>query len=364
MRGGQKSAAAVRQNRTSPDFDKKGEKKSCRIRGNYVTLQHAKHKSQSSHTNRYMKDTIIEACSEALHQIHTRQFWKEFIIMTLGMLIAAIAVDYFLVPAKLVIGSTSGIAIVVAELMEAIGLPTRVSICLTVINSFLLLVSFIFLGRDFGAKTVYASLIIGPMVEFCEWILPYAQLIEPGNTSIMGDPWLDSLCFVLILGISQSILFSINGSTGGLDIVAKMANKFLHMEMGTAVTIVGFAASATSIAINPLRIVIIGLIATWINGLVVDYFMAGITRRIRLCIVTDTPEPILQYILHDMNRGCSIYSTKGGYTGEEHTELQTYLQKNDLPRLMAFIRKNDLKVFITASNVNVNFLGDKTKEPN
>lgn len=276
--------------------------------------------------------------------------------MTLGMFIAAIAVDYFLVPAKLVIGSTSGIAIVVTELIEGIGLPARLSVVLTIINSGLLLLSLIFLGKDFGAKTIYASLIIGPMVDLCEWLVPYASLLEPGQSSLMGDPWLDSLCFVLILGISQSILFSINGSTGGLDIVAKMCNKFLHIEMGTAVTIVGIAASATSIAINPFKIVIIGIIATWINGLVVDYCMAGLSRKMRVCIVTDTPDEILQYILHDMNRGCSIYTTKGGYTGQEHTELQTYLYKSDMERLMKFIRENNYKVFITATSINVTFL--------
>lgn len=308
-------------------------------------------------------ENIKQICLDGLRQLKTFQFWKEFFIMTLGMLIAAVAVDYFLVPAKLVIGSTSGIAIVLTELLEAMGMPAKLSVVLTIVNSALLLISFIFLGRDFGAKTIYASLIIGPMVDFCEWVYPYANLLtEAGQTSVMGDPWLDSLCFVLILGISQSILFTINGSTGGLDIVAKMANKYLHLEMGTAVTIVGFAASATSMAINPAKIVIIGLIATWINGLVVDYFMAGLTRKMRVCIVTDNPDPILNYILHDMDRGCSIYTTKGGYTGEEHTELQTYLHKDDLSHLMTFIRKNNFKVFVTASSVNVTFLSDSQPE--
>lgn len=307
--------------------------------------------------------SIKQLCTDGLHTLTTFQFWKEFFIMTLGMFIAAIAVDYFLVPAKLVIGSTSGIAVVATELINAMGIPIRLSLCLTIINSLLLLVSFIFLGKDFGAKTIYASLIIGPMVDFCEWVYPYANLLtEAGQTSVMNDPWLDSLCFVLILGVSQSVLFTINGSTGGLDIVAKMANKYLRLEMGTAVTIVGFAASATSVAINPAKIVIIGLIATWINGLVVDYCMAGLTRKMRVCIVTDEPDPILNYILHDMDRGCSIYTTKGGYTGETHTELQTYLHKNDLEHLMKFIRKNDFRVFVTASSVNVTFLSDKATE--
>lgn len=308
-------------------------------------------------------ETIKSIFHDALRQFGTRLFWKEFIIMTLGMFVAAIAVDYFLVPAKLVIGSTSGIAIVANELLTGLGIPSRISVCLTVINSALLVVSFLCLGKDFGAKTVYASLIIGPMVDLCEWIYPYANLLtEAGQTSVMNDPWLDSLCFVLILGLSQSILFTINGSTGGLDIVAKMCNKFLHLDMGTSVTIVGFAASAMSFAINPFKIVIIGLIATWINGLVVDYCMAGLTRKMRVCIVTDDSEAILNYILHDMNRGCSIYTTKGGYTGETHTELQTYLHKNDLTQLMSFIRKNEFKVFVTASSVNVTFLSDKPNE--
>lgn len=306
-----------------------------------------------------MANKINSIVAEAVATVQTRKFWKDYTIMTLGMLVAAIAVNYFLIPANLIIGSTSGIAIVVSQLLAGIGLPVKMSICLTVINTALLLLSFIFLGRDFGGKTVYASVIIGPMVDLCEWVYPYANLLtEAGQTSVMDNVALDSVCFVLLLSASQSILFSINGSTGGLDIVAKMMNKFLSMEMGTAVTVAGLLASATAIAINPFRVVVIGLIATWINGVVVDYFLAGLSRRKRVCIITDTPEPVLNFLLYDIRRGCSMYDMHGGYTGEHHTELQTYLHKSDLAKLMEFIRVNNIKVFITASNVNVSFHGD------
>ena len=95
----------------------------------------------------------------------------------------------------------------------------------------------------------------------------------------MGDPWLDLVCFVLLLSISQAILFNINASTGGLDIIAKIINKYTHFDIGLSVTIGGGIICCTAFLINPFHMVIIGLIGTWINGLVIDYFMASINRK-------------------------------------------------------------------------------------
>lgn len=295
----------------------------------------------------------IKAAINSIHEIKTKRFWKEFGIMTIGMLITAIAVYYFLVPSKLIVGTTSGLAIVVSNVLTALGLPAKVSVCLTVINVILLVVAFFLIDGEFGIKTVYASLVLGPLMDVLDWIYPYTKfLVEAGQTSVMGDIWFDLCCFVLLLSAAQAVLFSINGSTGGLDIVAKIVNKYARIDIGSAVALSGAIVSCTAFAINPFKTVIIGLIGTWLNGVVIDYFTAGLSRRKRVCIITMNPEPIRQFIIHDLVRGCSLYDVRGGYAKEPHTEIQSLLTQSEFGDLMEFIKDNNIEAFITASNVS------------
>ena len=290
---------------------------------------------------------------ELLQNLKTWKFWKELLIMTLGMAVAAAAVYYFMVPSNLVLGSITGLSIVISNLFALAGIPIKVSWMITTINAVLLILAWLLIGKEFGAKTVYTAMILGPLVDMWERIFPYENLIEAGQTSVMGDPLLDLICFVLIVSFSQSILFSINASTGGLDILAKILNKYLHFDLGVSVTVAGALICCTAFAINPFRMVVIGLIGTWMNGLVLDYFMTSINRRKRVCIIAgDREEDIRRYITQDLQRGCSLYEVIGGYSGEKSLEIQTLLTKDEFANVMEFIRRQDIKAFITAGNVS------------
>ncbi len=170
-----------------------------------------------------------------LKTLGTWKFWKELVIMTVGMMVGAAAVYYFLVPSKLVIGSISGLSIVIAGIFENMGIAIKVSWVVVAINAILLILAWLLIGKEFGIKTVYTALILGPLMDLWEAILPYEKVIAEGATSVMGDPWFDLLCFVLMLSICQAILFNINASTGGLDILAKILNKYLHFDIGASV---------------------------------------------------------------------------------------------------------------------------------
>ena len=287
-----------------------------------------------------------------LKYLATFKFWKEMFIMTFGMLMAAAAVNYFMIPSKLVLGSITGLSIVVSNIAATFGVTLKVSLVITVINALLLLLAWVLIGKEFGAKTIYTALILGPLIEFWQKILPYEKLIEPGQTSVMGDIWFDLLAFVLIVSISQTILFHINASTGGLDILAKIVNKYLHFDIGTSVTVAGAIICCTAFAINPFRLVVIGLVGTWINGLAVDYFTAGLNRRKRVCIISDNHEAIRDYIVNTLHRGCSMYEMAGGYTGEKKVEIQALLTKDEFAGLMAFLKRSNINSFITAGNVS------------
>lgn len=301
---------------------------------------------------------MANTVKEVLNYLGSWKFWKEFIIMTVGMFFGAAAVYYFLVPSKLIIGTISGLSIVLSQFI-----PIKVSLMIFIINAILLLLAWVLIGKEFGAKTVYTALILGPLMEVWEKIMPASRLAElrmasdmPINTlngtSVMGDPWLDLICFVLMLSISQAILFNINASTGGLDIIAKIINKYTHLDIGLSVTIGGGLICCTAFLINPFHMVIIGLIGTWINGLVVDYFMASLNRKKRVCVIADEHEEIRKFIVETLHRGCSLYPVTGGYSGKQQIEVEALLTKDEFAALMEFLKKNEIDNFTTAGNVS------------
>ncbi len=288
-----------------------------------------------------------------IETLKTWKFWKEFIIMTLGMLVGAAAVNYFLVPSKIIIGSISGLSIVLAAVFEGIGISIKVSTVIVIINAILLVLAYVLIGSEFGLKTVYTALILGPMMDLWEKIYPVANfLTEPGQTSVMNDPWFDLLCFVLLLSISQSILFNINASTGGLDILGKIVNKYFHLDIGTSVSVAGIIICCTAFAINPFRMVVIGILGTFINGLCIDYFTASINKRKRVCIISTEHERIRDFIVAKLQRGCSLYEVTGGYSGEKSMEVQALLTQEEFSNLLAFMKDNEIKAFTTAGNVS------------
>jgi uncharacterized membrane-anchored protein YitT (DUF2179 family) len=325
-----------------------------------------------------------------VHALGTLKFWRELLMMTVGMSLGAAAVYYFLMPSHLIVGSISGLAIVFNTLFG--GDADTFSYVVMAINAFLLLLAFILIGNEFGAKTVYTAMILGPLTQMWDRIYPYTNLTHKvisnpdilaqlqagqsvldanGNPYIlsrsgevleqvresvmsgglgMGDVWFDLICFVLLLSACQAFLFRINASTGGLDILGKIVNKYLHFDIGTSVAIGGVIICCTAFLINDFRMVVIGIIGTWINGLAIDYFTASLNKRKRVCIISDQPERVRAYIVNDLVRGCSLYQIQGGYSGEEHTEIQVLLTQNEFSALMAFIRDNKIKAFITAGN--------------
>ncbi|MBQ1647755.1 MAG: YitT family protein [Bacteroidales bacterium] len=309
---------------------------------------------------RKFTSNILYICNPHNHKmkkiietLKTWKFWKELIIMTLGMLVGAAAVNYFLVPSKIIIGSISGLSIVLAAIFEGIGISIKVSTVIVIINAILLVLAYVLIGSEFGLKTVYTALILGPLMDLWEKIYPVANfLTEPGQTSIMNDPWFDLLCFVLLLSISQSILFNINASTGGLDILGKIVNKYFHLDIGTSVSVAGIIICCSAFAINPFRMVVIGILGTFINGLCIDYFTASINKRKRVCIISSEHERIREFIIENLQRGCSLYEVTGGYSGEKNMEIQALLTQEEFANLMAFMKDNEIKAFTTAGNVS------------
>lgn len=276
------------------------------------------------------------------------KFWWELFVMIAGLIVGAAAVYYFLIPSKIVVGTVSGLAMVLNSIIPVI----KVSQFVLILNVILVILAIFIVGKEFGLKSILASIFLGPAMDLCELVYPVEKLIAEGQTSVMGDPWFDLCCFVLMLSASQAFLFRINASTGGLDIVAMIMNKLLHIDIGTCVTFAGIVVCLTAFFIpdNSFRMVVIGIIGTWLNGLAIDYFMTSLNRRKRVCIISPESDKIRKYIIEELVRGCTLYDVKGGYSGTPEVEIQALLTQHEYGRLLEYLENNKISAFLTAGN--------------
>ena len=265
---------------------------------------------------------------------------KDFSIITLGMLIVSAAVYFFLIPSEIVVGSISGLSMVLSQLS---GIP--ISLITFILNAILLVIGFIFIGKDFGAKTVYTSMLLTVFL----WIF---EMLFPVSSSLTQNQVFDLAAYILIVALGQSLLFHVNASSGGLDIVAKIINKFMHIELGKAVTLAGLVTAMTSIFVYDVSTLIISILGTYGNGLAVDYFIDGFNKRKRVCIICDDYKDIQDYILNDLKRGVTLYTAQGAYDEKHRTELVTILAKQEYRLLLNYLHTAKKQVFVTVSTVN------------
>lgn len=299
--------------------------------------------------NIFSAENVKSQMAQIGHLLTTKKFWVELIIMTAGMFVAAVGVHFFLIPSKLIVGSITGLSLVLSQLMPFISVGTTIF----VINAVLLVMSFLLIGNEFGAKTVYTALILGPMVDILAKVAPIdeSMFTEHIAGQALANPWFDLLCFVVILSASQSILFSINASTGGLDILAKILNKYTGLNLGTAVTISGGAICCTAFSINPVNLVIIGLIGTWLNGLILNRFMLDMHSKARVLIISNEYEKIREYAVNTIKRGVTMHEVMGGYSHEKKMQLEIIMTGDDLSKMMEWLGENKIDAFCTTDNI-------------
>lgn len=265
---------------------------------------------------------------------------KEFAMITVATAIVAAAVFFFLVPSNVSVGSISGLAIVLGNFI-----PLPISALTMIMNVGLLIVGFLLVGREFGAKTVYTSILLPVIIGILE-------KIYPNNVSINGDPFLDMICYVFLVSVGLAMLFNRNASSGGLDIVAKLLNKFLHMDLGNAMSVSGMVVALSSALVYDKKIVILSVLGTYLNGIVLDHFIFGFNLKKRVCIVSQKEEEIRNFILHELHSGATVYEAYGAYKLDPRREIITIVDKNEYAKLMTYIEKTDPSAFVTVYTVN------------
>ena len=265
---------------------------------------------------------------------------REGLILTGAVAIIAAAVFFFLAPSHASVSSISGLGIVLSNFV-----PLPLSAITMILNVALLIVGFLTCGREFGVKTVYTSIML-PL------FLGLFEALFPNFTSMTDSQELDVLCYVLAVSVGLSILFNRNASSGGLDIVAKILNKYLRMDLGRAMSLAGMCVALSAALVYDKKTVVLSLLGTYFNGIVLDYFIFDNSRKRRVCIITQKEEALRQFIINDLHSGATIYEAIGAYNLERHNEIITIVDKSEYQKLMSFINREDPKAFITIYNVS------------
>ena len=265
---------------------------------------------------------------------------KEFAIITFGAILAATAIYFFMLPLNIAIGSGSAIAMMLSTFI-----PLPISMLSLGLNVILLIVGFILIGREFGVKTVYAAILVPLMIGLYE-------ILFPNFKSLTGDPVIDVVCYTIIVGMGMALLFSCNASSGGLDIVAKILNKYTHMDIGTAVSVSGVVVAASSFFFYDTKIAVVSILGTYFGGMVVDKFIFGLNIKRRVCVISERLDEIVQFVLHDLHSGATINEIIGAYDMTRRREVIVIVNKQEYKRLMDYVKKLDPKAFVTVYAVN------------
>ena len=273
-------------------------------------------------------------------QLKDTQILLEILILTAAVAIIAAAVYFFLVPSHTSVSSISGLGIVLSNFVS---LP--LSAITMILNVVLLIIGFFTCGREFGVKTVYTSIMLPVFLGLFEKIFP-------DFGSMTNSQELDVLCYTLVVSVGLSILFNRNASSGGLDIVAKIMNKYLHVELGKAMSISGMCVALSSALIYDKKAVVLSVLGTYFNGIVLDHFIFGQNVKRRVCIITKYEEEVRRFILHELHSGATFYEAMGAYNMQKYREIITIVDKNEYQKLMNYVSKKDPEAFVTVYTVS------------
>ena len=273
-------------------------------------------------------------------KINYYELIKETTILTVAIAIIASAVYLFLVPSQTSISSISGLAIIISHYI-----PLSLSMITMILNIVLLIIGFILCGKEFGIKTFYTSILLPIFIGIYEIMLPNYH-------SITNSQELDVICYVLLVSIGLAILFNRNASSGGLDIVAKIMNKYLYIDLGKAMFLSGMCVALMSALIYDEKAVVLSVLGTYFNGIVLDHFIFGQNIKRRVCIITKKENELRDFIINTLHSGATIYEAIGAYKLEKRNEIITIVDNNEYQKLMNYLNHEDPEAFVTIYTVS------------
>ena len=264
----------------------------------------------------------------------------DFILITIGTIICGVATYFFMVPSNLAIASVSGVAILIGKFV-----PLSKAILILILNLVLLVISWFFVGREFTIKSIYPSVGL-PVVMM---ILGY---FTPNYHGVMNDQFLDMICYLFLCDLGIALMVVRNASSGGLDVLYKMANKYLNIDFGVATSVIGLFISAPAIFIYDPKTGVLSILGTYVTGIIIDHYVFGMTTKLKVCILSKKNDEICEYIINELHSGVTRYEASGGFTGDKFDEINVIVNRNEYAKLMKHLREVDSDAFATVTNIH------------
>lgn len=262
---------------------------------------------------------------------------REYALTTLGIVLTAIALEYFFFPNDIAAGGVSGIALVINGVTG-----WNISIMVFILNIILFILAFLVLGKGFGGKSIYATIMLSVVMELIE------KVFNPGM--LTDNMFLASFFGSALLAMGSAIVFHQGASTGGTSILAAIISKFTSLGVGTALLLNDSIICLLAINVFGIDKGLFGFFSLILIGLLIDKFIDGFNTCKQVFIITSKSEMVVNFINKDINRGCTVLNGKGGYTDSEVKIVYTVLSSNQFITLKSFIKENNPEAFITVND--------------
>ena len=266
--------------------------------------------------------------------------FKRFLIINIGLFVLACGLHFFLNPSELAVGGTTGLALIISNLIPKLSY----GLLLAFLNITLFIIAFIVLGREFGGYTLYASMALSG-------ILLILELFIPIEAPFTDDLFINLVFGMLIVGVGMGFVFNQNASTGGTDIIAKIINKYSHIEIGKSLLIADFLITLFASFVFGPRLGMYALLGVIINSLVIDKMIAGFNVKINMIIISNEYDKINNYIIHEIIRGTTIYHATGGFSNEDKRIINTIVDRREYIKIRDFVKSVDHRAFVSISYV-------------
>ncbi len=265
---------------------------------------------------------------------------REIAIITVIMALMSAVVYFFLIPSNAAVNSVSGAAIIINGLVD---LP--ISLIALIINAILIILGFLLLGMNFAFNTIYSCVLLSVFLALLENLFP-------DFSSFTGSAELDVACYVLLVSWLQAVIFRHNAASSGLGVIAQIMNKYLRIDVGKAMSVVGLVIALCSGFVYDGKTVALSVLGTYLNGVAMDHFVFGQNLKRRVSIITSREEELRDYILNEMHCGATIYRAEGAYTHGQYPELVVIVDKAQYQRLMNYVNKLDPDAFVAVYTVS------------
>ncbi|MGX8797287.1 YitT family protein [Fusibacter sp. JL298sf-3] len=265
---------------------------------------------------------------------------RSYLLISLGALLVATGICLFFIPANLATGGITGLALVTHKLVPAISIGNA----LLILNVVLFGIGFLTIGKAFGAKTIYAAALLTGLVYVFD---AFVTLDGP----IVDDLLVNLIAGILVSGLGLGIVFNQNASTGGTDIIAKVLNKYLNIDIGRSLLMADFVVVTLAAFSFGIELAVYALLGIIMNGFIIDAAIEGFNLKVNVSIISSESVAIQKYIVESLERGATIYTAKGAYTMSDKEIITSVMGKKEFVRLKTHVRALDPKAFVMVSNV-------------